>query len=58
MMVEHDREIPIIEQIEQIIDAPLDHDLIIEVIKQTIVEHEHPKMIALHPICLVAPGSP
>jgi len=34
MMVEHDRAVPMIEQIDQIMDALLDHDLI-EVIEQT-----------------------
>ena len=30
MMVEHDRAVPMIEQIDQIMDALLDHDLIDE----------------------------
>ena len=30
MMVEHDRAVPMIEQIDQIMDALLDHDLIEE----------------------------
>ena len=42
MMVEHDRVVPIIEQIDQIMDALLDHDRdrgtpMIEVIEQTII---------------------
>ena len=31
MMVEHDREVPMIEQIDQIMDALLDHDLIVPI---------------------------
>ena len=44
MMVEHDRVVPAMEQIDQIMDALLDHDRdrgtpMIEVIEQTIIEH-------------------
>ena len=43
MMVEQDRIVPMIEQIDQIMDALLDHDRdrgtpMIEVIEQTIIE--------------------
>ena len=43
MMVEHDRVVPMIEQIDQIKDTLLDHDRdrgapMIEVIEQTIIE--------------------
>jgi len=43
MMVEHDRVVPVIEQIDQVMDALLDHDRdrgtpMIEVIEQTIIE--------------------
>jgi len=31
MMVEHDRAVPMIEQIDQIMDALLDHDLIVSI---------------------------
>ena len=31
MMVEHDRAVPMIEQIDQIMDALLDHDLIVPI---------------------------
>jgi hypothetical protein len=33
MMVEHDRAVPMIEQIDQIMDALLDHDLIVPITK-------------------------
>ena len=43
IMVEHDRVVPMIEQIDQIMDALLDHNRdretpMIEVIEQTIIE--------------------
>ena len=43
MMIKHDRAVPMIEQIDQIMDALLDHDRdrgtpMIEVIERTIIE--------------------
>jgi len=35
MMVEHDRAVPMIEQIDQIMDALLVHDLIVPITSQT-----------------------
>ena len=49
MMAEHDRVVPTMERIDQIMDALLDHDRdrgapIIEVIEQTIIEQNSIKI--------------